>query len=222
MFTRKQPEEHNVWISFADLFSGFMVIFIVVSLTLFQRQDQSEQAKYRELASEFESKLKASNINNIVSIADNATVRFATDTENSPLFLVKDATPQPKLQNALDVFIPIFYSELQDFYRESKKKGSKFEISEIRIEGHTDKVGDYLYNLNLSSKRALEVHRYVMGKLETDKRYSNDFLQFVRMNSISCGYSFSRMLDAKGKLTTTNPNNDKSRRVEFRILLRKK
>ncbi len=221
MFTRKQSEEHNVWISFADLFSGFMVIFIVVSLALFQRDSQSEQAKYRTLAAEFEKQLQASSINSLVSVADSATIRFATDNVKNPLFDSGDELPKPNLKRALDVFIPIFYGELQKFYKERQEKNSKFEISEIRIEGHTDNVSDYLFNLNLSSQRALEVQKYVMGKLEGDKRYDKDFLQFVKMNSISCGYSFSRMLDEKGKLSKTIPNNDKSRRVEFRILLRK-
>jgi len=222
MFTRKQPEDHNVWISFADLFSGFMVIFIVVSIALFQRDTQSEQAKYKELASEFKTKLDKLSIKSIVSIADSATIRFATDNLKAPLFLYGAAKPEAKLYQTLDVFIPIFYGKLQEFYDESNSGKSKFEISEIRIEGHTDTTSSYLFNLNLSGNRALEVQKYVIEKLEADKQYSKDFLQFVKMNSISCGYSYSRTLDINGKLTKINPNDDKSRRVEFRILLRKK
>lgn len=34
MFNKKNEEEHNIWISFSDLYSGLMVIFIVISLGL--------------------------------------------------------------------------------------------------------------------------------------------------------------------------------------------
>ncbi|QQS30269.1 MAG: OmpA family protein [Sphingobacteriales bacterium] len=222
MFTRNQPDEHNVWISFADLFSGFMVIFIVVSLALFQRDTELEQAKYHELATVFKNKLESSSIRSMVSVADNATIRFATDNVKSALFLDGDANPQPKILKAIDVFIPIFYGELQKFYKESKQKDAKFEISEVRIEGHTNQVGSYLFNLNLSSNRALEVQKYIINKLENDGNFSKSFVQFIKMNSISCGYSFSRMLDSKGNLTQSKPDTVKSKRVEFRILLRKK
>lgn len=34
MFNKQKEEQHNIWMSFSDLYSGLMVIFIVVSLAL--------------------------------------------------------------------------------------------------------------------------------------------------------------------------------------------
>lgn len=39
----------------------------------------------------------------------------------------------------------------------------KKHIDRIIIEGHTNSDGDYLYNLNLSQKRAYEVMKYILG-----------------------------------------------------------
>ena len=55
MFNKKQEEEHNIWMSFSDLFSGFMVIFIVVSLMLFNQDPV--KGKYSEMTKEFKDKL---------------------------------------------------------------------------------------------------------------------------------------------------------------------
>jgi len=87
-------------------------------------------------------------------------------------------------------------------------------ISEIIIEGHTDNNGSYMYNLELSQKRAFEVAKYILsdefGKLTE--------LENERLKSIltANGRSFSNpILDKNG-----NIDREKSRRVEFKFRLK--
>lgn len=92
---------------------------------------------------------------------------------------------------------------------------------ELRIEGHTDPTwkgsdrgGDnsFLKNLDLSSKRANAVYEYILNGSEL----SNEEKNFVKMNMISVGYSFS---DRVQKGTLDDEYYDpSSRRIEFRIL----
>ena len=222
MFWRKADEENPYWISFTDLMSGFMVIFILVSLFLFAKENTMPQVdplkgKYAELVNVFREKF--SNIPEIDVDTTNAVIRFLiTENEETAFFQRAEREPTKYCEEVLDKFIPVFYDELRKI---KETEQDSFNIREIRIEGHTDSQGEYLYNLKLSSQRALKVQEYIVRGL-WKRQYPDDFQNFVKENSIACGYSFSHTLDKNGKptLQTQLPEDfDKSRRVEFRILL---
>jgi len=88
---------------------------------------------------------------------------------------------------------------------------NKDNISQIIIEGHTDNRGDYLYNLELSQKRAFEVVKYIL---------SNEFPNFAQKQLLkkyitSNGRSYSQLIYKNGMI-----DQDSSRRVEFKFRLK--
>ena len=86
-------------------------------------------------------------------------------------------------------------------------------VSEIIIEGHTDSLGGYLDNLELSQRRALAVASYVLGDdcVAVNSRQKAMLRSVVTAN----GRSFSDpVLDADGR-----EDMDKSRRVVFKFRL---
>lgn len=218
MFTKTDGEEHNFWISYTDLVMGFMIIFIVIALMLFNRDAEQEalDGKYKELVSTFESSF--ADIKEI-EVTEDATIRFLVDeADGQALFEFKDYYPTTYFKKLLDQFIPVFFNEVYKIYDQA---GDTFTIKELRIEGHTDSRGNYLQNLTYSSGRAVKVQSYVLRN-DYFEKYPLAFQDFVKQNSIACGYSFSRLLDEKGDLVTDSSQKedpDKSRRVEFRILL---
>jgi len=222
MFWRKSDEENPYWISFTDLMSGFMVIFILVSLFLFAKKNPPPpvdplKGKYAELVNVFQERF--SSIPEIDVDTTNAVIRFLiTENKETTFFLRAEREPTKYCEEVLDKFIPVFYDEIQKIKDISK---DSFQIREIRIEGHTDSQGEYLYNLKLSSQRALKVQEYIIRGL-AKRDYPREFQYFIKGNSIACGYSFSHPLDKNGNPTAQSalPEDlDKSRRVEFRILL---
>ncbi len=81
-------------------------------------------------------------------------------------------------------------------------------IDQITIEGHTDTDGNYLYNLALSQKRALEVMKFIYESDPKNRKLYNKYLS-------ASGRSYSDLiLDKNGK-----EDKDASRRIEvkFRI-----
>lgn len=87
-------------------------------------------------------------------------------------------------------------------------------VSEIVVEGHTDTEGDYLFNLDLSQKRAYSVAEYCLSKksgiLSDNERESLE--KILTTN----GKSFSQpILDEEGEVDA-----DSSRRVEILFRLR--
>ncbi|MCR4589858.1 MAG: OmpA family protein [Lachnospiraceae bacterium] len=90
----------------------------------------------------------------------------------------------------------------------------KDNISEILIEGHTDTEGDYLFNLELSQKRALAVANYCLG--DDSGVVDDDQLEALRELTSATGKSYSNpVYDEDGEVDMVA-----SRRVEFLFRLK--
>ena len=87
-------------------------------------------------------------------------------------------------------------------------------ISEILIEGHTDTEGNYLFNMELSQKRALSVAEYCLG--DNSNILTNDRLEELRSVISATGRSYSNpVYDENGEV-----DMEASRRVEFLFRLK--
>jgi outer membrane protein OmpA-like peptidoglycan-associated protein len=217
MFNKIEEEESNFWISYTDLITGFMIMFIVIAFWLYSQNTEKDavEGKYKELVTEFRDKFR--NTPNI-QVNKDGTLRFVT--LGNILFENGDTTLTPHFQTLLDGFIPKYLVAVKEVY--DRQKTDKVLIKEIRIEGHASSEGgqDYIYNLALSSGRALRVYEYLLNH-PTYKNYSSEFKKFILQNTISCGYSYARALNSGGKFKEDSESEDydKSRRVEFRIIL---
>ncbi len=104
-------------------------------------------------------------------------------------------------QAMLDQFVPVYLSVLlQDKYKDY--------LGQIIIEGHTDTVGEYFMNLELSQNRALSVAKYClqMRSLTEEQR------EMLRSILTAQGRSYADPIyNADGTV-----NMEQSRRVEFK------
>ncbi len=73
----------------------------------------------------------------------------------------------------------------------------------VKIDGHTDNVGEYNYNMNLSKKRAESAKNYLVSKGVDTKRIETE------------GFSFSKPVASNA----TQEGRDKNRRIE--VILKK-
>lgn len=104
----------------------------------------------------------------------------------------------------LKEFIPIYISILLS-------EANRDYIAEIIIEGHTDEVGSYIYNLDLSQKRAFAVTRYILEKDIPNFTYQDIVYKYLTAN----GRSYSQPI-YNGDII----DKEKSRRVEFKFRLK--
>ncbi len=82
-------------------------------------------------------------------------------------------------------------------------------IDTITIEGHTDSVGNYLYNLALSQKRALEVMKFLY---ESDPQNNELYARYLSAS----GRSYSDLIyDENG-----NEDKEASRRIEIKFRIK--
>lgn len=107
----------------------------------------------------------------------------------------------------LNNFFPQYFAVILD------KEISKY-VAEVIIEGHTDNVGSYLYNLELSQKRAFAVSEYCLR--DDTKMFMGNKLNTIRKLVTANGRSFYEL-----KYTKDNKiDQDASRRVEIKFRLK--
>lgn len=201
-----EKEENAFALSTGDLMAGLLFIFILLLMgTLLQIQEKSDNHQeiinsYREiktqlyidLQEEFKDDLKVWS----ATIDTTLCIRFQ---EPSMLFDNNKAILKPKFKEILDDFFPRYIKVLnRQEYRDN--------ITEIRIEGHTDSNGEYFYNMQLSQDRTRSVLQYCFYLMTEE-----EILWSKRLITAN-GLSSSQPILIKG-----TEDKDLSRRVEFRV-----
>lgn len=134
---------------------------------------------------------------------DNITIDEKTGSISLPAEVLFDKDSYV-LKNEAKTSLRKILSEYFDAILEDPKIFSNIE--NIIIEGHTDSDGSYIYNLDLSQKRAYEVMNFIYTFYKSDK------LQKLLMAS---GRSFSDPVFVNGV-----EDKDKSRRIEIKFSIK--
>lgn len=236
----KSKEGSGYWQSYSDLMAALLLMFILITMAILikstndynkklreqelaQKQilEQNEaMKKQQELLEEQEQKIndligvKAEIIEQLSAAFNDVDLKVTIDSNtgaiafaSSVLFDYDKSDIKDTGEEFLNQFIPIYMeSILNDRFRD--------DISEIIIEGYTDDSGDYIYNLELSQRRAFSVSKYCLDNpnlLKTQDEYEN--LKEVLTTN---GKSMSNLIyKENGEV-----DSDASRRVEFKFRLK--
>ena len=212
-----ESDQNPFALSTGDMMSGLMFIFVLLLAALMlQIQRQSDESNrirdsrekliqeykhikreiYIDLIEEFG---KDTARWNAVIDTSNLSIRFQKPED---LFKVGKADIQPGFRNILDEFFPRYLNLLV-------RKEYKKNIEEIRIEGHTDTIDTYEYNMGLSQERSITVLKYCHGMIKVDS-----LKKWMESKIIASGLSFSHPIFKENQ---ENIDLERSRRVEFRI-----
>jgi outer membrane protein OmpA-like peptidoglycan-associated protein len=220
----KNKDSH--WIPLADLMTALMVIFLFIAVAYMHEANKQKKQQekiinnykedkvklYNELKEAFKKDFKRWDLR----LDNDLSIKF---TNPQVLFGTGSSDITPHFQAILVEFIPKYLNVvLQEKYTG--------KIAEIRIEGHTDTQpvflnGDpYIDNMKLSQDRCRNVLAFLRSQncfkdLNSSRK---DRLQFWLTAN---GLSYGRTLDQDYKNTFDTQkeiDNNKSRRVEFRIV----
>lgn len=276
LFKKDSGEEHNFWMSYTDLMSGFLVVFIILSAILFnhfsRKSGEAEESKimYDSLIVKYNNAiedLKNSGRDIDSCLVANAELRSKTDSlthvidslrkndmknlvlqysefagikgdirvvvdkskgsivlyhkNNEELFSSGGSVPQKALKEFLNIYG-------KNIIAKTISLKQRYPSIELRIEGHTDPVGQYgqeyggdasfVYNMGLSSQRANSIYSYLYNSQKVSLNEQEK--AFLRNHAISVGYSFSERIKngTHSSRTTYGHLDDASRRIEFRII----
>lgn len=211
-FRRKsnQEEETSYWLSFSDLMASVLIIFIllfVYNLIAYEESMNETEKMIQELTS---TRMKI--ITMLQEEFDKEDIDIIIDPKTGAIqlnesILFDSGKSQLKDEGKLfaEKFIPIYVKILLG------NDEIKSQISQIIIEGHTDDIGGYLYNLKLSQERSLSVAQFLINP-EFDYMYKNEMEKYLTIN----GRSYSEpILNSDGSI-----NKDASRRVEIKFRLK--
>jgi len=218
--------KENYWISLSDIMTGLMVIFMFIAISYILKVRKQQEAKdqiienYKntkiallyELREEFEEDFAPTKWNAIID--EDLSIKFLNERV---LFAYDRDNIRAEFKEILDNFFPRYLNILmKDKYKES--------IAEVRIEGHTDSSGDYMYNVNLSQRRTANVLDYLLNEGSTTLiDFSEENRALIRFWFTANGFSSGRTLDPSGEYTLKSGNHEdrqRSRRVEFRIVVK--
>ncbi len=157
--------------------------------------------------------VKATIVNSLIQAFHGSDLKVEIDPQtgtirldSSILFEFDSAKLSDEGKQVLKVFLPKYLSVLFD------PTNIKY-ISEIIVEGYTDNDGEYMYNLQLSQKRAYAVSSYW---LDTDNHIFEDkYRPDLRQRLTANGKSFSNLIYK----SSGGVDKDRSRRVEIKFRL---
>lgn len=215
LLMEKEEEVPEYWRSFSDMMAGLLMIFILfLTIAMLQLNIQEDLLQDKE-----------EEVNRIIGVRQKIVEELKREFENSDLQLNIDPE-SGAISFSEGVFFDYDKYEIKDTGRDYLKSfipkyikvllsdKNKNYISEIIIEGHTDTQGSYMYNLELSQKRAFEVAKFILS--EDFEELSQEENKRLKSILTANGRSFSNpILDENGVIDA-----EKSRRVEFKFRLK--
>ncbi|ADP10191.1 Outer membrane protein [Erwinia sp. Ejp617] len=203
---RSDEAEKPFWISYADLMTAMMVLFLVVMVaslsSVTQRIQRAEAGEKRRgqditrLCQRLELRARELNKTIVVDCHENR-ISFgeAGRFDHNRFFL------NPGGQKALQDVVPLVLEAADS------EEGKKW-FKQIVIEGFTDTDGSYLYNLHLSLQRSEWVMCSLLDSRSPLQQHINPHQQVqIRKLFLAGGVSFNNARESK----------EASRRVELRM-----
>lgn len=206
---RKRRSQHEgespFWISFSDLMSALMVLFLVVMavtlVAITESMDAATKANVERSAAI--SKIMTMIANDPMSISAGVAVdeqNFRIDLGKEVRFGFDSAEITQPAGQFLRSYIPVLL-KVKD-----TPEGQRW-IRSVVVEGYTDEQGDYLPNLKLSLERSRSVVCALFHGAAGGEGLTVDQLRKVQELFLVGGYSFNSIKQDPAE----------SRRVEFKI-----
>ncbi|MEJ7611174.1 MAG: hypothetical protein WKF88_08365 [Ferruginibacter sp.] len=210
------------YIAFSDIMTCLMIIFLFVAISYIMEVFSTNFIKdemYNTITEKMINELEKNN----VKLGKDLSLKFFNNDKNN-----KDVLFETGAEEMTENF-KTKISEIWPLYQNIITQDTFLNyISEIRIEGHTDTLppknsisNSYEYNLNLSSLRAQQVLKFIKDQpsyLSLDGTKKSRLQYLLTAN----GMSYSRALNDSNEVAylsnSKSINQDKSRRVEFRIV----
>jgi outer membrane protein OmpA-like peptidoglycan-associated protein len=194
----KESAEKPFWISYADLMTASMTLFLVVMAVEIVSLETKYSTKELQIRAEViqtcyqELSLQAKNNYPIVNIEYKPVDTINIDLGGIVNFPKRDFHISPEGIDFLREYIPAVVKSIQS------SVCSKY-IRRVIVEGYTDTDGNYLPNLQLSQRRSSEVVCSLSNDVRPNKPLDVDDLNAIRDLFLIGGFSFNSYKPSKAE-----------------------
>lgn len=198
-------EVPEYWITYSDLLVGLLMVFVLLLfLTLSRMQRDVANVRAILAANETALSLAARSLKGTGAglYFDPKTQALAMDAE--VLFGYGSATLRPEAQRIIYTVATKFLPRLLSNHDVDS------QLQEIAVIGHTDTVGTYIWNMDLSQRRAYSVMRAVV-----EATYGQPHAERLRDLITASGKS-----EVEPVMVDGHYDPDRSRRIELHIRFR--
>jgi flagellar motor protein MotB len=230
--SRRVDEENPYWISFSDLMSALLVVFIlaavalIIELTQTQKKIEQdiEQLKHaeqarRDILHEIRDELAKQNIE--VLIADNDTVLRIPESTLAFASNSYDLPPDEKVRSSVLIIGRVLHAATNRPFNPSVTDKRRFDyLDTVFIEGHTDSVPAKRIkgNWGLSTFRAISLWEYWGAELELSPSFADMSNAFGdKLFSVS-GYAATRRAN---ETELTREDRRENRRIDIRFTVKR-
>lgn len=201
----KDEAEKPFWISYADLMTALMVLFLVVmSVALLAVAKTVTEAERKKADRERDIELLLDKVANAAKHYPGVTVdrsRNVIDFGDRARFDTGSHMLTPEQGKLLRAFVPEVLAIARD------ELGRRW-LKRIVAEGFADQRGSYLFNLNLSLQRSQRVLCVLLSRpILGERPMTSDELEQIRDLFLVGGYSFN----------SARASFEESRRIELRL-----
>jgi flagellar motor protein MotB len=229
---RRVDEENPYWISFSDLMSALLVVFIlaavalIIELTQTQKKIEQdiEQLKHaerarRDILHEIRDELAKQNIE--VLIADNETVLRIPESTLAFASNSYDLPADEHVRASVIIIGQVLHAAINRPFNSSVTDKRRFDfLDTVFIEGHTDSVPTKRIkgNWGLSTFRAISLWEYWAAELEVSPSFSEMSNAFGdKLFSVS-GYAATRRAN---EVEETREDRRENRRIDIRFTVKR-
>ena len=209
---KEDKAELSFWLSISDLMSSILIIFILLFV-------------YKTINSIKAERIKESIIREITDTKENIIDKLKSDLSTKNIHVdIDDRTGTIKIDEKILFEVDQYYlkEEGKEYLRRViplylkifiENEKFKSRLDQIIIEGHSDDMGSYIYNMDLSQKRATEVLKYIYTTMDN---FSNSERQELEKYITANGKSKTDLIyKENGEV-----DRAKSRRVEIKFKLK--
>ncbi len=215
-FSSKNTNDDSFWISYADVMTCLMIIFVFIAYIFIINYKSIETTEKNDKEIVFQALFEQG-----INMDDNGNVFVSDDSKEFVYFQQGKSILSEKDQKLLDSFIPKLIYGI--YYNEEAKK----IVKEIRIEGYSSTEWKknstaeekYIKNMELSQQRTMTVVNSFFNNKTLKEEFKKDeeMLKWILQHLTANGFSSSNII----KDETGQEDKAKSRRITFSILYKK-